>query len=90
MNSEKMIKASRSFELVVSHQITRAQLISALDAMLGKFGCPSCGLNGHGITFNPGDPDPIMTSTIREISQIENVLNVNTFTQSANLGQLVH
>jgi hypothetical protein len=38
--------------------VTRADLVKALDQILHRYGCTACGLNGHGFTFTGEIVDP--------------------------------
>jgi len=54
-------------QLTVSKQITRNQLVAALDKILHQTGCTACGLLGHGIILQ-GDPAPFINEIKRELT----------------------
>ena len=36
--------------------VTKEELNTTIDQILHRFGCPACGLMGHGFSINGGDP----------------------------------
>ncbi|WP_139113118.1 hypothetical protein [Mucilaginibacter sp. PPCGB 2223] len=47
-----------SIKVTFKKDVTRTDLIHALDRILNRYGCTACGLNGHGISFIGEIVDP--------------------------------
>ncbi|WP_448700983.1 hypothetical protein ACFGVR_02780 [Mucilaginibacter sp. AW1-3] len=67
-----------SIKVTFKKEVTRTDLIHALDKILNRYGCAACGLNGHGISFvgEVVDPENIaiqkaLPAEIKAITRVE-------------------
>ncbi len=49
---------SNAIRVTFKKEVTRTDLIHALDKILNRYGCAACGLNGHGFSFIGEIVDP--------------------------------
>jgi|GEM_PF-6027149 len=73
------IRAKEAIQVTFKHQVTKEELIHALDAILNSYGCPGCGLNGMESINLLGDPDPAVTNLNLHLTEkIDSVISVRT------------
>jgi hypothetical protein len=73
------IRAKEAVQVTFKHQVTRDELIRALDAILNSYGCTGCGLNGMESINLVGDPDPIISNLNFQLTEkIDSVISVST------------
>jgi hypothetical protein len=65
-----MSKQARRVQLQFRPEVTKEEVHSAIDSVLGRYGCPTCGLRGIDVQLYGGDPE------VGEMAKLKGVTGV--------------